>query len=93
MGTTFVAQLLLILIIKESNGLPTSPTNITSEDPDVIKASVLPQAFSKKSHDEPRFIPKSYVIPNNQPFAYMDARNSFEQLTEEEQLYAHYLSK
>ena len=91
---TFFAQLLMILIIKESNGLPTSsPTNITSEDPDVIKASVLPQAFSKKSNDEPRFIPKSYVIPNNQPFAYMDARNSFEQLTEKEQLYAHYLSK
>ena len=92
MGT--VAQLLCMILIisKESNCLPTSTNNVTSDDP-VVKASKLPQAFSKKSNEEPRFMPKSYVIPNNQPFAYMDARNSFEQLTEKEQLYAHYLSK
>ena len=41
----------------------------------------------------PRFYPKSYVIPNDQKFMVMDAKDAFEGLTDKEQFYAHYLSR
>ena len=41
----------------------------------------------------PRFYPKSYVIPNDQPFMVMEAKEAFDALTDKEQFYAHYLSK
>ena len=41
----------------------------------------------------PRFHPKSYVIPNDQKFMVMDAKDAFDGLTDKEQFYAHYLSR
>ena len=41
----------------------------------------------------PRFYPKSYVIPRDQKFIIMDAKDAFNGLTVREQLYAHYLSR
>jgi len=41
----------------------------------------------------PRFVPKTYAITNDQPVVALDARTAFEKLTEREQLYAHYLSR
>ena len=40
-----------------------------------------------------RFIPKTYAIPNDQPYVALDARTAFEKLTEREQLYAHYIAR
>merc|ERR1711971_325429 len=41
----------------------------------------------------PRFQPKSYVIPNDQKFMVMDAKDAFDGLTDKEKFYAHYLSR
>lgn len=40
-----------------------------------------------------RFVPVTYAITNDQTFVALDARTAFEKLTENEQLYAHYLSR
>jgi len=48
-------------------------------------------AFSESKG--PRFHPKSYVIPNDQKFMIMDAKDAFDGLTDKEQFYAHYLSR
>ena len=42
---------------------------------------------------KPRFYPKSYVIPNDQPFMIMEAKEAFDALTDKEKFYAHYLSR
>lgn len=53
---------------------------------------VIPEVTAETSKP-PRFYPKSYVIPNDQPFMIMEAKEAFDALTDKEQFYAHYLSK
>ena len=53
-----------------------------------VDLEVMADTFHK-----PRFYPKSYVIPNDQPFMIMEAKEAFDALTDKEKFYAHYLSR